>query len=237
MEIQLHLPQVVEAATKKQNDEKAKALFGNKGDAVCAKLKELSKTPELMLPKLTTLLAVIEKASVEEANKMASLKVTDAVIVAAKRLSRAKTLKALIEAHSSMRIPKVMQDLYDAKPQWGLEKNEKDSPKVEPGASHGNPLRKMEYVKETKAQFAQHIKDWLLRSNSELQLNTKSESIKDPADKNKKVSVTSFYINKKGVKRTFLVGRWQVGGRGWHYDRLPVALQRARTSVIPPVAQ
>lgn len=224
MHIQLQLGLVSESASKKKNVEKAKALFGKKGESVYSKLKSLESTKELVMPNLSKLLEIIDKASVEDMEKLGSRKSTDSVASVSKRLSSAKSLDGVLKAYRDLKIPKVLSDILKVETHWGMKKTEKYTPKVQPASAHGDELKKLEYVKESKAHFTQHIKDGLLSHRSDLELITKSGITKDPNNANKPVGTTEFYARKG--KKDILIGCWYVGGRGWHYDRLPKSIAK-----------
>jgi hypothetical protein len=227
MKILVGVDFVSESASKKRCVENAKILFGSKGESIYGKLKDLEKTKELVLPELTKLMATIDKATADELNKVNTLKPVKDMAANVKRLVSVKSLDGLLKNARSLKVPKALCDIHDAAPGWGMKPTEKYTPNVEPASTHGDELRKLQYVKETKPNFTQHLKDGLMRGQDKLELVTKQEKIKDTANDGKMVPVTSFYMRKVGTKKTHLVGRWQSGGMGWHYDRLPQSLRKA----------
>ena len=231
MQIQVISDFTSESAGSKRSMDNAKILFGSKCESICNKLKSLAKTKELVLPELSKLMTALDKASPEEMEKVKNLKPVKNMVTNVKQLTSAKTFDGVMKNARSLKVPKALCDLCEKSTPWGLEPETKYTPNVNPESTHGNALRKLQYVKEDKSNFTQHVKDGLMRGQDKLELVIKQEKIKDTAKDGKMVPVTSFYMKKVGTKKTHLIGRWQRGGMAWHYDRLPQALRNAVTNV------
>lgn len=234
MELQIKLGFTSEAANKRCSDN-AKILFGSRSDTVLSRLKELQKSKELVLPNVSKLLAILEKAKKEEIEKISQHKSCKKMVTDVHRLYRAKTINTLLKTHRELSIPKALCDIYEAFPQWGMEKTAKYSPNVDQSYVHGDTAKKLEYVKESKPHFTQHVKDALMRNRPDLELKLVEEKIKDTANDGKMVPVTTYKVFKG--KKSVVVGRWQRGGRGWHYDRLPATVSNIPKNVAHNIKQ
>lgn len=208
----------------KRQQANAKLLFS---DSLFTALKRIEGISEFVLPNLNRLFIVLDKANADQLKELASNKNVQAYVKKVESFSSATTIDQLLKTSRAMTLPKKLQLIHDSKPQWGLESGPKYSPNVMPAPVHGDELRKLQYVNESKAHFTQHLKDGLLRGQkrSKLVLETKDDKVKDTAN-DKMVATTSFYIHDGSGGNKHLVGRWQKGGLAWHYDRLPQKLLR-----------
>tara|TARA_B100000700_G_scaffold88627_1_gene99976 strand:- start:94942 stop:95685 length:744 start_codon:yes stop_codon:yes gene_type:complete len=219
------IPTIKQAEKEKLARQKANAriLFGSRWESIFNGLKDFESKPELVIPCASKLLQVLDKADGDKLEKFAEFKAIKSFVKSVEKLVDAKTMKELFAASNTLRLPKPLQSIHDSFPQWGMKQNSKYTPTVKLGSAHGDELRKLEYIKESKAHFIQHIKDGLMRNHSYLKLEIKNSKMDDPSGKGK-IEVASFYLT--NGSKSALVGRWQRGGQGWHYDRLPKSIAR-----------
>lgn len=215
------------AETQARQLENATILFGASGKNTLEALRKFDALPEVTLKPVHQLLTVLYKSTPQQLREYAASKSAVKYTAAVSDLLGTDSLGALLSKSRALKLPKPLQRLHDAKPQWGLETGPKYSPNVSPDLVHGNELIKMRYSGESHTQFEQHLVDSLLRGQKNGVLELVKENTFTSVAK-KKIGSKRYSVRRRdGKGPTLLVGEWAKGGKGWHYDKLPKVLRNA----------